>query len=453
MAEAVQGQDRIVDPDVSTEPGRVSNSVMATTLIGAHGLEHLYANSFQVFLPAIYDSFGFSFAVQGAVLMATRRLTGGLTSMFSGFFVDMFQHRVGLVLGFSLFLIGIGYILVSLSPSYGLILAALAIASAGSALWHPPALGLLARRYPEKRGLFISLHRSFGNVGDLIGPVAVGALLSVVGWRLIMGGGTPLLLILAIVVTLLLRGVGGPKIQGVPVWENFTAQLRSLRAVFKAGGMLPIFTVSAVRGMGDGAVMFVIPLYLTRSIAEGGLDKSYFIMSIHILLLAAPGIVSGPLFGALSDRIGRRPVISFIMAVSVILPVTIALGGSGPWMTLSVALFGLFHFAINSLTQAAAIDLAEGRGLEATFIGLMWGSNSAFGVVSLLAAGILVGALPETAFGWAMPSGFTGFGWHAGLYFGASMFFVGWLVSLIIPATGAPRQRVDAQAASAGSAA
>jgi len=113
---------------------------MATTVIGAHGLEHLYANSFQVFLPAIYDSLGLV-PVQGALLMATRRLSGGLVSMGSGFFVDMFQHRVGLVLAFSMGLIGVGYLLVAVSPSYALILAALAVASAGSALWHPPALG------------------------------------------------------------------------------------------------------------------------------------------------------------------------------------------------------------------------------------------------------------------------------------------------------------------------
>ena len=452
MAEAVQRAGGLIAPEESTEPKRSNNRALATTLIGCHGLEHLYANSFQVFLPAIYDSLGL-FPVQGAVLMATRRLSGGLVSMFSGFFVDMFQHRVGAVLAFSLFLIGFGYILVSLSPTYSLILVALAIASAGSALWHPPSLGLLARRYPEQRGLFISLHRSFGNVGDLIGPVSVGALLSVVGWRVIMGGGTPLLIILGILVAIFLRGVGGPKLQNVPVRENFMVQWRSLLTVFRAGGMWPIFIVSAVRGMGDVAVMFVIPLYLTRSIAEGGLEKSYFIMSIHVILLAAPGIVSGPLFGALSDRIGRRPIISFIMAASVILPVTIALGGSGPWMTISVALFGLFHFAVNSLTQAAAIDLAEGKGLEATFIGLMWGSNSAFGVVALLAAGILVGALPQTSFGWAMPSDFTGFGWHAGLYFGAAMFFVGWLISLFIPATGTPMQQANAETSAAGSAA
>jgi FSR family fosmidomycin resistance protein-like MFS transporter len=448
MAEAVQRVGGLVTPEVTTGPGRTENSVMATTVIGAHGLEHMYAHSFNVILPVIYDALGLV-PIQGALLLITRRLTGGLTSMGSGFFVDMFRHRVGGVLAFSMGLIGVGYLLVSVSPSYGLILAALALASAGSALWHPPALGLLARRFPEKRGFFISLHRSMGNVGDWLGPLLVGGLLGVVGWRLILGGGTPILMILAVIIFFILRKTGGPKVEGISVRTNFVNQWQALRQVFNGGGMWPIFIVSAVRGMGDVAVLFVLPLYLSRSVAEGGLDKSTFSVGFHIALLAAPGIVSGPLFGALSDRIGRRSIISFIMGVSVILPVTIALGGSGLWMTLSVALFGLFHFSVNSLTQAAAIDLAEGRGLEATFIGLMWGSNSAFGTVALIAAGILVGGGGlERLVG--LDFDFAGFGWRSGLYFGASMFFVGWLVSLMIPATGTPLQQASAGRSAAG---
>lgn len=437
MAESAQQPGTLIAS--APQPAGTKNSVMATTVIGSHGLEHMYANSFQVFLPAIYDSLGLV-PVQGALLMATRRLSGGLVSMGSGFFVDMFQHRVGFVLAFSMGLIGVGYLLVSLSPTYALILAALAIASAGSALWHPPALGLLARRYPDRRGLFISLHRSMGNVGDWIGPLAVGALMGVVGWRWIMGGGTPILILLAIGILLILKNVGDPKVEGLPIRDNFFRQFRSMREVFKAGGMWPIFIVSAVRGMGDVGVMFVIPLYLSRSLEDGGLGKGPFIVGIHVALLAAPGIVSGPLIGWLSDRIGRRPVISLIMAVSMILPLGIAFGGSGIWMTLSVALFGLFHFAVNSLTQAAAIDVAEGRGLEATFIGLMWGSNSAFGVIALLVVGVLVGSLQDTAFGFSLPFE-TDFGWRAGFYFASSMFFVGWVTSLLIPATGTPEQR------------
>ena len=437
MAEAVQRPGGLVTPDASTEPGRARNSVMATTVLGAHRLDHMYAHTFKVILPLIYDALGLV-PIQGALLLVVRRLSGGLTSMGSGFFVDMFHHRVGAILTFSMLMLGFGYLLVSVSQIYGVILAALALASAGSALWHPPALGLLARRFPERRGFFISLHRSMGNVGDWLGPLLVGILLSYVGWRLILGGGTPVLIVLAVVIFFILRGAGGRRPEGAAARGNFSRQVLSLREVLRGGGMWAIFAVSALRGMGDVAVLFVLPLYLSRSIDEGGLDKSSFWVGVHVALLAAPGVFSGPMFGALSDRIGRRSIIAFIMAVSVILPVSIALGGSGIWMTLSVALFGLFHFSVNSLTQAAAIDVAEGKGLEATFIGLMWGSNSAFGVLALIAAGILVGGGGFEG----LDLGFEGYGWRSGFYFGSAMFFVGWVASLLIPAAAADRRKM-----------
>ena len=75
MAEAVQRPGGLVTPDVSTEPGRSSNSVMATTVIGAHGLEHMYAHSFNVILPVIYDALGLV-PIQGALLLVVRRLAG-----------------------------------------------------------------------------------------------------------------------------------------------------------------------------------------------------------------------------------------------------------------------------------------------------------------------------------------------------------------------------------------
>ena len=437
MAEAVQRPGGLVTPDVSTEPGRSSNSVMATTVIGAHGLEHMYAHSFNVILPVIYDALGLV-PIQGALLLVVRRLAGGITSMASGFFVDLFHHKVNGILAFSMGLIGVGYLLVSVSQLYWVIVAALALASGGSALWHPPALGLLARRFPERRGFFISLHRSMGNIGDWAGPLLVGALLGILSWRLILGGGTPILIILAVIIFFLLKNAGGQKVEGAPVRANFFRQGRGLREAFKGGGMWAIFGVSALRGMGDVAVLFALPLYASRPIDEGGLDKSYIWVGVYVALLAAPGVFSGPLFGALSDKIGRRSIISFIMGVSVILPVAIALSGSGIWMTLAVAMFGLFHFSVNSLTQAAAIDVAEGKGLEATFIGLMWGSNSAFGTFALIAAGILVGGggLDQLI---GLNFDFAGYGWRSAFYFGSAMFFVGWLASLMIPAAAGRR--------------
>ena len=384
---------------------------MATSVIGAHALEHMYGRAFLVLIPQIYIALGLA-PIQAGLLDAVRQLSGGATSMTGGFFVDMFQHRRAHILAFSMSLIAVGYFLVSIAPTYGLILVSLAIASAGTALWHPPALGLLAQRFPTQRGLFISLHRSTGNIGDWLGPLIVGGLLGVVGWRWIMGGGTPVLLIFAMVIFVVLRNVSGPKIEGVDYRAKFRTQISDMRESFRGTGMWWIFTVSAVRGMGDRSLLWVIPLYLSDQ-----LGMSNFWVGFHVALLAAPGIFAGPMFGALSDRIGRKPIIVFIMAAAIIFPVTMALGGDGIGMTISVLLFGVFLFSVNSLTQAAAIDVAAGKGLEGTFIGLMWGSNAFFGAMASVMAGVLVEYV----------------GWHAAFFFASGLFFLGFLSSLALP--------------------
>ena len=390
---------------------RTTDPVMATTVIGAHAFEHMYGRAFLVLIPAIYVALGLA-PIQAGLLDAVRQLSGGVTSMTGGFFVDVFQHRRAHVLTLSWVLIAVGYFLVSIAPTYGLILAALSVASAGTALWHPPALGLLAQRFPARRGLFISMHRSTGNAGDWIGPLIVGGLLGVIGWRWIMGGGTPLLLIFAVATFILLRNVGGPRPQDTDYKAKIKSQLSSMAESFRGTGMWSIFAVSAVRGMGDRSLLWVIPLYLSDQLGMSG-----FWVGFHVALLAAPGILSGPVVGHLSDRTGRKPIIMVIMATAVVLPVTMALGGDGLGMTLSIALFGLFLFSVNSLTQAAAIDVAADKGLEGTFIGLMWGSNAFFGAAASVAAGVLVEFV----------------GWHSAFYFAAGLFFSGLLAALLMP--------------------
>ena len=95
-------------------------------------------------------------------------------------------------------------------------------------------------------------------------------------------------------------------------------------------------------------------------------------------------------------------------------------------MSISVDIFGLFLFSMNSLTQAAALDVAEGKGLESAFIGLMWGSNAFFGAASSVIAGVIVGSL----------------GWPPAFYFAAGLFFIGFLASLMLPRTNIAQPNV-----------
>ena len=406
---------------------RTKDPIMATTVIGAHTLEHMYGRGFLVLIPAIYVAMGLN-PIQAGLLDGVRQLAGGATSMTGGFFVDIFQHRRAQVLTLSLALIGIGYLLVSIAPSYALILVALAIASAGTAMWHPPALGLLAQRFPERRGLFISMHRSTGNLGDWIGPLIVGVLLGgaagewwgsgwwpwdwSVDWRWIVGGGAPVMLVLSTAIFVLLRNVDGPALPGVDYKAKIKTQIRSMVDSFRGTGMWSIFTVSAVRGMGDRSLLWVIPFYLKEDLGYGNIA-----VAVHVALLAIPGIITGPLFGTLSDRIGRKWITMFIMGVTGVITLAIVMMGGGWGMTVMIFMFGVFIFTVNSMTQAAAIDVAEGKGLEGSFIGLMWGSNAFFGAMASIAAG----ALAEFA------------GWSSAFYLAAGLYFFGFAVSALMP--------------------
>ena len=170
--------------------------------------------------------------------------------------------------------------------------------------------------------------------------------------------------------------------------------------------------VSALRGMGDRVLILYLPFYMRETLDFGDLAVGF-----HVGLLAAVGIVLGPMIGLISDRVGRKRLIVGIMMVSMVLPVTMVAPGTGVALTVSVALFGLFFFSVNSLTQAIAVDLTQGQRLESTAIGLMWGSNAAFGAVATLMAGGL-------ALFW---------GFSAALYYSAALLFLGFLVSLTLP--------------------
>ena len=400
---------------------RPGDRLVAIGIISAHTIEHVYARGMLVILTEMQVVLGLP-VFQTFLLDGVRSLAGGLTSMCSGLFVDMFQHRIGQILGVAMVLMGVGYLILGLAPTFTVIVVALIIAGAGSALWHPPALALLSYSYPDRRGLLTSLHRSTGNLGEVLGPVVVGGLLLALTWRWVVSAGVPLVFLIAVLLFVFLWNVGGPKPE---IRRSFSASFQlkwpALKRAMTGRGMLLLLAVSAIRGLGDRALLLGIPLYLRDEVGLGGGWVAF-----HVALFTAAAIMSGPIIGGVSDRIGRKPMILMVMALSTIFPLAMVAGGGeagsgeiGILFTASVAMYGLFLFSVNSLTQAAALDLAEGQGLEGSVIGMMWGIGTLFGFGASLSAGALAG-----------------WNWNSVFYFGAVSFAVGFLVSLMLPTTG-----------------
>lgn len=363
--------------------------VAAGGIVGSHTLQHLYGQGFYVILPLLYTSMGLS-PIAAGFIGTVRQVSSGIASMLGGFIIDRIQHRRVLVLYISLVMMGTGYFLMALAPTYFLILLALGLAGAAGSIWHPAALSLLSQRYTGRRGFILALHRSTGNAGDILGPLIVGALLQVLVWQKIVTGALPLSVVFALILFAVLR-----KSQG---WQKLTNQdtaprtLReqtgTLKDILRNRELIVLLLVSGVAGLGQGSIMLWLPLYLQETQNMGSLG-----IGLHLGLLSVVGIASGPIFGILSDRIGRSRVILIVLIAKALIATLMAIVASGTLFTILVGALGAFMFAVNPLVQAGALDIAEGRKLEGSMIGLLWGNNALFSGASPVLVGFLITSL------------------------------------------------------------
>ena len=389
-----------------------SNMFVAVMLISAHTMQHVYSRGFLVILPFMMESLGFGTLAAG-IMDSIRRMSSGIASMGGGVLTDRFQHLRGHVLAGSIGLMGFGYLVIGLAPSYYVILVALGFAAAAGSIWHPPALGILSQRFPERRGFFISLHRSAGNIGETIAPLAFGLLLAVVAWQALLLGVFPIAFLVAASIWIFLKKVGGEKQITVAGEErSLKEQLALVGKLFKIRGFVALLFVGGVRGVADNAVLLFLPIYLRQELNMGPVG-----IGIHVSLITVIAIVSGPLFGSLSDKMGRGPVIFLIMASSTVLVSLMVVFNEGMTLAILVALAGVFMFAVNSLTQAGSMDIAEGQNLEGSMIGLLWGVNALFGAASPVILGVLTLA----------------FGIEVFFIYAAIFYAVGTLSSLALP--------------------
>ena len=149
-----------------------------------HSLTHWYPATFYLLLPLIGRELGLSYIQIGSILTC-QAAAGALSNVPGGLLVDSIDRK-GLLMAVALFWVGAPYLLMGFSTHYWMLLGCAALVGVGNNLWHPTAIPLLARRFPERRGLVVSIHGMGGNVGDALAPLVVGAMLTVLSWRNVM---------------------------------------------------------------------------------------------------------------------------------------------------------------------------------------------------------------------------------------------------------------------------
>jgi MFS family permease len=335
-----------------------------------HALTHWYPATFYLLLPIIGKELGLSYSQIG-LIMTCQYIAGAVANIPGGVLVDT-VGRKGVLMATSLFWVGFPYLLMGFAHSYLMLLGCVMLVGFGNSLWHPTAIPTLARRFPDRKGLVLSLHSMGGNVGDAIAPLAVGALLSVLTWRqaVVLNVAPGIVIALLIFVFLGTMQLGPKKSAAEPRALSLRDYFRGLPELFANRGLIVLATSSAFRSMTQNALLTFLPVYLAYE-----LGYSPLWVGACMFALQAAGFAAAPVAGHLSDRMGRRSVMMTSMAMTAVVLVFMALAGKSAAFVFFVTVLGFFLYAIRPVLQAWLLETTP-RNMGGTSIGVLFGAQA-----------------------------------------------------------------------------
>ena len=362
---------------VSEEVLRGRNKLAATVILG-HAIKHIYNSGLQaILLPEIKIGLGLT-ATQLGTLAFSRQATGWVSTIGAGYLGDRFANRASLMLGISLALMGLSYFLAGSASTYWLMFLAMLVVGIGPSLYHPPAIGALSRRFPDKRGFAISLHGTGGSVGQVLGPLVTAGALTFLMWRDVLRLSMFPAILAALLIWAMMCSVPGR----APASSSSGSYFSSLLGLLKKRAILLLVLVTALRSMGQSSVHVFLPVYLRED-----LEFSVAKVAIYLALAEVVGIGAQPAMGYFSDKFGRKPVLVPAMAVLGLLFLALAGAGSELQLLLTVLAMGAFLYSLHTIFIAAAMDIAGGE-IQSTVVSLIYGA-SFLGTVSPVIAGVI----------------------------------------------------------------
>jgi FSR family fosmidomycin resistance protein-like MFS transporter len=334
---------------------------------------HFLNDLMQSLIPAVYpilkQTYGLDFGQIGLITL-TSSLTSSILQPLVGIYSDRrptpFALPIGM--GFTLF----GLLLLSIAPSYSLVLLAVGLLGIGSAVFHPESSRVARMASGGKHGMAQSLFQVGGNAGSSTGPLLAALIVLPSGQHSIA-----LFSLVALVGIAILFRVG--------TWYKANHEAHSQRAKL---------LVKSSRKV--GLAMFVlIVLMISKFVYFSSLTTYYtfyLIAKFHVAVQSAQlylflflGAVAAGTFigGPIGDRIGRKAVIW--CSVLGPLPFTLALPYANLFWTsvLSVAI-GLIMASAFSAILVYAQELVPGK--IGTISGLFFGL--AFGIAGIGAAAL-----------------------------------------------------------------
>jgi FSR family fosmidomycin resistance protein-like MFS transporter len=329
---------------------------------------HLLNDLIQSLIPALYpllkDQFSLNFTQIGIITLAFQ-MTASLLQPTVGWYTDKHPQPYSLALGMCSTLVGL--LLLSVAQGYAAILFAAALIGTGSAIFHPEASRVARMASGGRYGTAQAFFQVGGNVGQAVGPLLAAFIVLPRGQ-----GAIAWVSLLALLGMFLLARIGmwyrvfsRPGQAGARA-SSTTHHLSRARVFFLVSVlMLLLFSKNVYTASLTSFFTFYLIEHFSLTIQAAQIQLFIFMASIAV------GTLLG---GALTDRIGRKPMI--LISILGALPFTLALPFADLfWTGVLTMVIGLLMASAFPAILVYAHELIPGRvGLvSGMFFGLAFG--------------------------------------------------------------------------------
>jgi FSR family fosmidomycin resistance protein-like MFS transporter len=271
------------------------------SVLGAISFSHLLNDMIQSLILAIYpmlkDNFSLSFGQIGLITL-TYQITASLLQPLVGIYTDKHPKPYSLPVGMGFTLAGL--LLMSVAPSFGVLLVAAALVGCGSSVFHPESSRVARMASGGRHGLAQSLFQVGGNAGSSLGPLLAALIVIPHGQRSIAWFSAA-----ALVAIVVLTQIGRWYKQHPSVRKarsNVAHATLSRNQVMLAMGVLILLVFSKYFYLAS------INSYFTFYL----IDKFHLSVQaaqIHLFVFLAAVAAGTVIGGPIGDRIGRKYVI------------------------------------------------------------------------------------------------------------------------------------------------
>jgi FSR family fosmidomycin resistance protein-like MFS transporter len=330
---------------------------------------HFLNDMVQSLLPAIYpllkQTFSLDFGQIGFITL-TYQLVASILQPVIGFYTDLRPKPYSLTVGMGITLIGL--LLLSVSPTYAVLLCAAALVGMGSAIFHPESSRVVRTASGGKHGFAQSFFQVGGNTGSAMGPLLAAFIVlprgkSSIAWFSLV----------ALLGMIVLARVGA--------WSKAH---RKIAAKTLAASAQP------AHGLSSRTVTFsiaiLIALIFSKFFYLVSLNSYYtffLISKFHVsvqssqiyLFIFMGAVAAGTLIGGpIGDRFGRKPVIW--VSILGVLPFTLLLPYANLfWTSILTVIIGIILASAFSAILVYAQELVPGKigMVSGMFFGLAFG--------------------------------------------------------------------------------